>query len=190
MAASKQNLLSRIPAVEILLQEAESQGWTAGIPRRVLVDSVRVAVDQARERLLESAAVRKGDSPHLPERPEGCLAQMGTVPFSDGTELETLRTAVLADARQRALSAVGPHYRKVINATGIILHTALGRAHLPQTSCGKSPPSSRATRCSRPTSPAGSDRNATDGSKTSCNNSPAPRPPRWSTTTPPPPRSS
>ncbi len=24
----------------------------------------------------------KGDSPHLPERPEGCSAQMGTVPFS------------------------------------------------------------------------------------------------------------
>jgi adenosylmethionine-8-amino-7-oxononanoate aminotransferase len=24
---------------------------------------------------------KKGDSPHLPERPEGCLAQMGTVPF-------------------------------------------------------------------------------------------------------------
>ncbi len=24
---------------------------------------------------------RKGDSPHLPERPKGCFAQMGTVPF-------------------------------------------------------------------------------------------------------------
>ena len=27
------------------------------------------------------AAGEKGDSPHLPERPEGCFAQMGTVPF-------------------------------------------------------------------------------------------------------------
>jgi penicillin-binding protein 2 len=26
-------------------------------------------------------AAEKGDCPHLPERPEGCLAQMGTVPF-------------------------------------------------------------------------------------------------------------
>jgi hypothetical protein len=26
----------------------------------------------------------KGDSPHLPERPEGCFAQMGTVPFFSG----------------------------------------------------------------------------------------------------------
>jgi ATP-dependent helicase/nuclease subunit A len=28
------------------------------------------------------ASVRKGDRPHLPEQPEGCFAQMGTVPFS------------------------------------------------------------------------------------------------------------
>jgi predicted Zn-dependent protease with MMP-like domain len=38
-----------------------------------------------REGILSAAADRgqgeKGDSPHLPERPEGCCAQMGTVPF-------------------------------------------------------------------------------------------------------------
>ena len=32
---------------------------------------------------LQLPAVGKGDSPHLPERPGGCFAQMGTVPFSD-----------------------------------------------------------------------------------------------------------
>jgi hypothetical protein len=30
---------------------------------------------------VEETATQKGDSPHLPERPEGCCAQMGTVPF-------------------------------------------------------------------------------------------------------------
>jgi L-seryl-tRNA(Ser) seleniumtransferase len=50
---------------------------------------------------------------------------------ADEADPDTLRRAILADARQRVLSAVGPHYRKVINATGIILHTALGRAPLP-----------------------------------------------------------
>jgi len=34
------------------------------------------------------AAVKKGDSPHLPERPEGCRAQMGTVPFFPLTILD------------------------------------------------------------------------------------------------------
>ena len=37
------------------------------------------AVLQSLERL--AGLEEKGDSPHLPERPEGCFAQMGTVPF-------------------------------------------------------------------------------------------------------------
>jgi hypothetical protein len=36
---------------------------------------------------LELAEAGKGDSPHLPERPEGCCAQMGTVPFSGAEDL-------------------------------------------------------------------------------------------------------
>jgi L-seryl-tRNA(Ser) seleniumtransferase len=104
MAPSKQSLLSRLPAVEILLEEAESEGWTVGVPRRTLVDSVRAAVDQMRKRLLESEA--------------------------EDAAPDSLQRTILADARQRVLAAVRPHYRKVINATGIILHTALGRAPL------------------------------------------------------------
>jgi L-seryl-tRNA(Ser) seleniumtransferase len=105
MSLSKQNLLSRIPAVEILLHDAESEGWTAGIPRRTLVDSVRAAVEKVRSQLLE--------------------------PSADDADQITLHRAILADARQRAETAIGLYYRKVINATGIILHTALGRAVLP-----------------------------------------------------------
>ena len=105
MSSPKQSLLSQLPAVEILLEDAESQGWTVGVPRRVLVDSVRTVVDEARQRLLE---------------------------LKDGNaDTEALRESILTDTRQRVLAAVGPHYRKVINATGIILHTALGRAVLP-----------------------------------------------------------
>ncbi len=105
MSSPKQELLGRIPSVEILLQEVESAGWAAEVPRRTLVESVRAAVDQARKELLENAGV-PADS-------------------------EDLRRAILADARKIVKSAVGPHYRKVINATGIILHTGLGRAVIP-----------------------------------------------------------
>jgi L-seryl-tRNA(Ser) seleniumtransferase len=105
MAAPQQNLLARIPSVEILLHEAQSQSWAMDVPRRALVEAVRSAVDHARDMLLET-----GDR--------------------DADE-ETLRRTILADAQQRVEAAIGPYYRKVINATGIILHTALGRAVLP-----------------------------------------------------------
>ncbi len=105
MPSEKQHLLARIPSVEILLQEAESQGWPAEVPRRIVVESVRAAVDRMRDRLLEAA--------------------------DDEFDPDSLRRTILAEARQRVETAVGPYYRKVINATGIILHTALGRAVLP-----------------------------------------------------------
>ena len=52
---SSTHLLSQIPSVEILLHETESEKWTAGIPRRILVDSIRAAVEKTRAYLLESA---------------------------------------------------------------------------------------------------------------------------------------
>jgi L-seryl-tRNA(Ser) seleniumtransferase len=105
MSSLKRSLLGRLPAVEILLQDAESEGWAGAVPRRVLVDSVRAAVERAREGLL-SATV-------------------------DSVEPDALRRTILAEARRRVQAALSPHYRKVVNATGIILHTALGRAVLP-----------------------------------------------------------
>ncbi len=44
----------------------------------------------------------KGDSPHLPERPEGCFAQMGTVPFFQRKHIHVFRIdslRALADAQ-------------------------------------------------------------------------------------------
>ena len=81
MAASKQNLLSRIPAVEILLQEAESQGWTAGIPRRVLVDSVRVAVDRRESGCSNRPPSEKGTVPICRNGPKGAWHKWGLSPF-------------------------------------------------------------------------------------------------------------
>jgi lactate racemase len=61
------------------------------------------------EHFMEWLLGRKGDSPHLPERPKGCCAQMGTVPFSpsnfvmDQWQLEKM-AEVLRRARVRFVS--------------------------------------------------------------------------------------
>ncbi|MFO8013812.1 MAG: L-seryl-tRNA(Sec) selenium transferase [Phycisphaerae bacterium] len=99
---SAKDLLRKIPGVDSLLEAMASEPIAA--PRQVVVDAVRQAVDAARERLLAGAEA---------------------VGSEDG-----LRAWILADARRRLRDLAGPHYRKVVNATGIILHTALGRAVL------------------------------------------------------------
>jgi len=105
MASSRQSVLRKIPAVEILLQDAELVPW-AGVPRKIVVEAVRAAVDETRAQLTQEAA--------------------------DDADPQQLRRAILARAGRQIAAAVRPHYRKVINATGIILHTALGRAVLPE----------------------------------------------------------
>ncbi len=105
MAGPKQSVLRVLPSVDRLLKDAELLELAAGVPQRVLTDAVRWAVDQTRQSLLD-------ESP-------------------DDADEATVRQAVLDATMARVRLAMGPYYRKVINATGIILHTALGRAVLP-----------------------------------------------------------
>ena len=105
MPSSKQTLLRKIPSVDVVLQDPELEQLAAGVPRRIVVDGVRASVEQTRQLLLAETA--------------------------EETDEEAIRRAILTDVRRRIRSAVKRHYRKAINATGIILHTALGRAVLP-----------------------------------------------------------
>ena len=105
MSSPKQSLLRKIPSVDLLLNDPDLEPCAAGIPRAIVVDCVRAAVEEAREQL---------------------LAETG-----DDADEEALRRAILDRVQGRLRAEAVPHYRKVINATGIILHTGLGRAVLP-----------------------------------------------------------
>ena len=99
-------LLRKIPAVDVLMQAAEARWPAAEVPR------------PGRGR------VRSGPPP----TPPGNRCKPASVPDADP---DALGEMILADVGWRIRAAMGPHYRKVVNATGIILHTALGRAVLP-----------------------------------------------------------
>jgi L-seryl-tRNA(Ser) seleniumtransferase len=104
MASVSQTALRSIPKVDRVLEDSELVSETTDVPKRVVVEAVRWAVEQTRSRLLDGS--------------------------TEDVDAESLRKDVISDALARIRFAMGPYYRKVINATGIILHTALGRAVL------------------------------------------------------------
>lgn len=101
MASSTLNdTLRTLPQVEELLRDGRLAQLAATHPRALLVDAAREAIDAARQGLLS-----------------------GTASSAD-------RDAIAADAEARALAASVPSLRRVINATGVVIHTNLGRSPL------------------------------------------------------------
>jgi len=102
---SAEAVLRKLPAVDTLLKEPDLESSAAELGRTVVVDSIRRAIEEVRELILAQA-----------------LAE---------TDEDAIHRKIVEGARQRLKAMSRPHYRKVVNATGIILHTALGRAVLP-----------------------------------------------------------
>src|SRR5262245_20918201 len=96
------SLLRQLPAVNDLVDSPELEQWRNRVPRGVVVDAARKVIDELRKKLVDPD--RDGDVP-------------------DRAEFARLITERLCrDERSRL--------RPVINATGIILHTGLGRSPL------------------------------------------------------------
>jgi L-seryl-tRNA(Ser) seleniumtransferase len=105
MEKHNEQLLRKLPSVDVLLKNPELERFIAEAGRKVVADSIRQAVDKVREALLANKS---------PEMDENIIHQK-----------------IITDAKQRLEATMRPYYRKVINATGIILHTGLGRAVIP-----------------------------------------------------------
>ncbi|TKJ37015.1 MAG: L-seryl-tRNA(Sec) selenium transferase [Planctomycetes bacterium B3_Pla] len=99
-------VLRKLPSVDALLKDAALESSVAELGRNVVADSIRQAIDEIRELLV-------------------------TGPDAESDE-GAIRQKIIAGVKLRLEAVAEPYYRKVVNATGIILHTALGRAVLPE----------------------------------------------------------
>jgi L-seryl-tRNA(Ser) seleniumtransferase len=111
--------LRSLPSVE------ELAGRLEGVPHSLGVEAARAAIAVRREALL--AGERGGASGPAPAAPAG--AALAHDAQAGGAELEALE----ADARARVEALLRPSLRPVLNATGVIVHTNLGRAPLAAT---------------------------------------------------------
>jgi L-seryl-tRNA(Ser) seleniumtransferase len=102
MQENNQDLLRKIPSVDELLKFLSFPK----VPRAIVVDAVRDSANDFRELLL------KDDKKNINE--------------------EAIQETIISAAKKRIEKSMKPFYRKVINATGIILHTGVGRAVLPR----------------------------------------------------------
>jgi len=99
MKAAMKKMLRALPSVTSLLEHEEVVDWLHGSPRAYVVGSLQAAIDEAR------GAILAGD-------------EDVTIDPDD----------LVAEAEVYLLERSTPSLRGVINATGIVLHTGLGRA--------------------------------------------------------------
>ena len=104
MSEDSDNLLRNLPSVDAVLGDTALRGILSEAPRAVLVDSIRRAIDRMRK------ALTNGD--------------IGQI------DKEGIYRTIVSDSKSLIAQAIRPYYRRVVNATGIILHTGLGRAVL------------------------------------------------------------
>ncbi|MCX7779399.1 MAG: L-seryl-tRNA(Sec) selenium transferase [Negativicutes bacterium] len=92
--------LREIPAIDKLLQAAAGDDGFAGLERKAVTEALRAAVDEARKAIMS------------------------------GGDRDVSIKGILDAARRKLAVMLRPTLRRVINATGVVLHTNLGRAPL------------------------------------------------------------
>jgi len=96
-------LLRQLPSVDEVLKEERVRGWLGSHPRALVLDAIRTAIDRKREQILKASGAAAPDL-----SPAAIVNEAGTV---------------LQEIAE-------PSLRPLINATGVVVHTNLGRSLL------------------------------------------------------------
>jgi len=104
MDEHKHAQLKRLPGVDRILEYAANGGQFDNIPKSVLIPAIRTAIDTLRTRILKSE-----------------------VPL-DGSRFS--RQALVATVKQQAARTMALKLKRTVNATGVVVHTNLGRSLL------------------------------------------------------------
>jgi len=104
---AQQTLLKRLPGVDHILELTKTEPFFAAIPKSVLLASVRRVIEDFR------AAILSGSWDNSRQSLSGPLDPV-----------------ILEKVRDTALNEMTPNLMRVINATGVVLHTNLGRSLL------------------------------------------------------------
>jgi L-seryl-tRNA(Ser) seleniumtransferase len=102
-------LLKQLPSVDEVLKESRTKQWLGSSPRILVLEAIRTAIDARRKAILQAADAKTGRT-------------IDDALFSiDG---------VLKHAESILKELSSPSLKPVINATGVIVHTNLGRSIL------------------------------------------------------------
>lgn len=103
----KRQLLAGLPKVDEVLNDSRLEGFFDDTPRELILDVIKETIDERRQRILQSWE-------HMDD--------MEPAPFFDVIKEKIMQK------RRHSL-------KRVVNATGVVLHTNLGRASLAKSAC-------------------------------------------------------
>ena len=101
---NKHLIFKQIPSVDQLLESSEVKALLSTVPRTLIVRAIREVLGELRETIKKTGA--NGEMP------------------------DVRLDSVIGEVMRRASKLMQPSLRQVINATGIIVHTNLGRSLL------------------------------------------------------------
>jgi len=108
--------LRALPSIDRLLATSEARALLARVARPLVTETLRAVLDEQRR------ALRAGDGSQVAPEP---------APVSGATPRLLGSAALVQEAARRLARLARPALTPVVNATGVLLHTNLGRAALP-----------------------------------------------------------